>query len=368
MNMPTATPDTGLEGLNFNEVLRECLGRAAVVIDHQKKLVGLNRAAEELLGMQASDMLGRSVEVLPRSLGEIISATFANDLPQEREITLPAGERGDLAIYISTSVVQRATGGDRQVVMILSDMTSAKSLEQHLRHLDCLASIGTLSVSMAHEIKNAFVPVKTFLELLVEQNKGADLGDVVSRELKRIDSILSQMMRYAGPAKPTFAPLHLHDLLRHCFRLIEPQLTAKRIRLKKSLAAVPDLIKGDSYQLEQALLNLLFNAIEAMEPEAELSVATEPPAPSAQAVTNGAGVARQANLCLKIRDTGIGIPPENISRLFEPFFTTKTKGVGLGLSITRRIVQEHSGTISVESELQHGTTFTIFLPRAGSGG
>ena len=130
--------------------------------------------------------------------------------------------------------------------------------------------------------------------------------------------------------------------------------------------ASSDLNKGDSYQLEQALLNLLFNAIEAVEPGGQLSVMTEQAAALADSEVK-VGAAQDAKLCLKIKDTGVGIPPENISRLFDPFFTTKTKGIGLGLSITRRIIQEHNGTIAVESELHQGTTFSILLPRAGNG-
>src|SRR5438552_13316764 len=147
---------------------------------------------------------------------------------------------------------------------VVSESSLAEDPEQQMRHLNRLASIGTLSASMAHEIKNALVPVKTFVELLIKDNKGADLADIASREIKRIDSIVSQMLKFGGPAKPTFALLHLHDVLEHCLRLVEHQLTAKRIRLTRSLAAAPDLLCGDSYQLEQGLLNLLLNAIEAM--------------------------------------------------------------------------------------------------------
>src|SRR5262249_40181844 len=152
----------------------------------------------------------------------------------------------------------------------------------------------------------------------------------------------SQMLRFAGPAKPTFATLHLHEVIEHSLRLVEHQLAAKKIRLNKSLAASPDLLRGDSYQLEQVLLNLFFNAIHAMAPGGELTVATEltsgiavPAVPPGVSPSNhsagGTPASLATQLCLRVRDSGPGIPPENIPRLFDPFFTTKKKGVGLGL-------------------------------------
>src|ERR1051326_2737267 len=151
---------------------------------------------------------------------------------------------------------------------------------------------------MAHEIKNALVAVKTFLDLLISKNKDADLADVVGREFKRIDYIVSQMLKFAGPAKPTFAVLHLHEVIEHSLRLVGPQLAGKKIHLKKTFTASPDLARGDSYQLEQALLNLLFNAIEAMSPNGELAVSTDlAPASGAPDI---AEAAKQSKLSFRI--------------------------------------------------------------------
>ena len=270
-------------------------------------------------------------------------------------MTLPGKDGGSLALHVCTSILHSDKADPPRVVAVLHDLTPARELEQRMRHLDCLASIGTLSASMAHEIKNALVAVKTFLDLLIQQNKDAELAGVVSREISRVDSIVSQMLRFAGPAKPTFSTIHLHDLLEHSLRVVQPQLKAKNLRLAKSLAASPDFFRGDNYQLEQALLNLVFNAIEAMSPKGLLSIATD----LVPATATG-----PAQLRLRITDTGLGIPAENIPRLFDPFFTTKTKGTGLGLSITRRIIHEHDGSIAVESQVNTGTTFTILFPAA----
>jgi signal transduction histidine kinase len=244
----------------------------------------------------------------------------------------------------------------------LNDLTSFRNLQHHTQHLERLASIGTLSAGLAHEVKNALVAVKTFVGMLIAQNKDAELAGIVNHEIGRIDSLVSQMLRFAGPGKPTLSTVHLHEVLEHSVRLIEPHLSGSQIELHKSFAAARDLVTGDSYQLEQAFLNLLFNAVEAMASGGKLSITTElvtPPGADAPAAS------QPTHLAVKIKNSGSGIPAEHLGRLFDPFFTTKTYGTGLGLSITRRIVQEHRGTISVESIPNEGATFTILLPCVG---
>jgi two-component system, NtrC family, sensor kinase len=220
--------------------------------------------------------------------------------------------------------------------------------EQNMRRLDRLASLGLLSAGMAHEIKNGLTAIQTFIELLLQKGEDKELAEVVGRELKRIDSLASQMLRFAAPGKNEFASVRVHDLLDLSLRLVEHQISGKLISLQRDYKAAPDTVRGDEFQLQQAFMNLLFNAIEAMGMSGELSVSTE--------ITDG------KELKIQIRDTGVGITPENLGRLFEPFFTTKKNGTGLGLAISQRIVIEHGGNISAKSEIKNGSTFTISLP------
>jgi signal transduction histidine kinase len=226
--------------------------------------------------------------------------------------------------------------------------------EQNMRRLDRLASLGLLSAGMAHEIKNGLTAIQTFIELLLQKGEDRELAEVVGRELKRIDSLVSQMLRFAAPGKNEFASVRVHELLDHSLRLVEHQISGKLISLKRDYKAAPDTVRGDEFQLQQAFMNLLFNAIEAMGTHGDLTVATE-------IVKDARG---EGLLQIKIRDTGVGIAPENLGRLFEPFFTTKKNGTGLGLAISKRIVNEHGGNITVQSEINKGSTFTVSLPQA----
>jgi signal transduction histidine kinase len=244
---------------------------------------------------------------------------------------------------------------------MLNDLTTARQLEERLNQLDRLANLGTLAATMAHEIKNALVAGKTFIDLLLEQNKEAELVEVVRREVARIAAIVSRMLKFSGPGRAEFGEVHLHEVLEHSLRLVEPQLAGKSAVLNRSFQAAPDLLKGDDYQLQQAFVNLFLNAVEALGPNGTLSVTTETCAPDASSGKRGSP-ANRPHLRVAIKDTGAGIAPENMARLFEPFFTTKPHGTGLGLAITRRIIQEHRGDISVESQPGQGTAFQILLP------
>ena len=353
--------ETDLLQLTSPETVLESLTPALLAVNTARKVSSLNPQAERLLSAAGGSTVLGGLESFPEALRQAVEQSFqTSEAMPERLIELPRPSGAARRVRLSTLPLGASDGSTTGVLVVLTDLTASEELQKQMHHLDCLASIGTLSASMAHEIKNALVAVKTFVDLLVRKNKGADLADIVGREIHRIDSIVSQMLKFAGPAKPTFSSLHLHGLLEHCLRVVEHQLGAKQVRLKKSLAASSDRVRGDSYPLEQVFLNLFLNAMDAMRPGGELSITTdlvaEPDASSA--------APPEALLRVRIQDNGVGIPPENIPRLFDPFFTTKSDGTGLGLSITRRIIQEHNGSINVESGPGSGTTFTLLLPCA----
>src|SRR5262249_20356588 len=151
-----------------------------------------------------------------------------------------------------------------RVVVLLKDFSSTKKLEHNLQRLDRLASAGTLSAGMAHEIRNAFVAVKTFIDLLLEKNKDDELAELVRHEMKRVDSIVSQMLKFSGPAQPAFASVSLHKVLDRSLRLAQHRVEGRLIVFERQFQAESDSMKGDDNQLEQAFVNLLLNAVEAI--------------------------------------------------------------------------------------------------------
>jgi len=353
------------QGLSFAKALRDCLAFGTILVDSRKQVISLSGPARQLLGLSQSQSALPAFDRLPAPLRAVARETLASGkAPADRQVELTQAGRGPVTLHLSAVPLQTGRKGSG-VLLVLSDLTAARQLEERIRQLDRLATLGTLAAGMAHEIKNALVAGKTFVDLLLERQQGAELAGVVRRELGRIDALVSRMLNFAGPPRTTFSPVRLHEILEHSLRLVQPQLQAKAISLTRAFQAAPDLLSGDDYQLQQAFVNLFLNALEAMGPDGTLSVTTEIIAPgTALAGADGAAPA-PAQLRLTIKDDGAGIPPEHMGRLFEPFFTTKASGTGLGLPITRRIIEEHRGTITVQSQPDHGTAFQILLPAAG---
>lgn len=224
-------------------------------------------------------------------------------------------------------------------------------LQENLRRLDRLANLGIVSASVAHEIKNGLTAISAFVDILLEKGEDKEMAGVVRRELKRIDQLVTQMLRFSSPKPVARTSLHIHSVLDHSLRLLEHQMADRVIALKRDYQATCDKVYGDESQLQQAFMNLLMNGVEAIINDGELTVFTENH-------TDGNG---RRHLKIYIRDTGPGIAPEHLSRVFEPFFTTKKNGTGLGLAICQRITHEHHGNLEVHSELKKGSTFIISL-------
>jgi signal transduction histidine kinase len=366
IDVPVAKAERQNDGLDFVSVLRDCLNCAVVTLNERRVVNAFNPRAEQLTALRADQVIGHGPEALPAPLQQIIKEAFASGLPiSERRVILRDLRQGDLVIQAGAVSIRDDDGEISGLVVVLNDISTVSKWESNLRRLDRLHSVGTLSASMAHEVKNAFVAVRTFVDLLLEKNQEADLAEIVRMEMHRIDSIIGQMLKFSGPARPAFASLHLHFLLDKSLLLIQHLLDDKKIKLTRSFGAASDLVDGDQDQLEQAILNLLLNALDAMEFNGRLEVLTE--ILPANARIEGLPPAKDRRLLrVVIRDSGVGISAENMQRLFEPFFTTKPAGTGLGLAITKRIILEHQGVISVASELNKGTAFSIILPVHGA--
>jgi signal transduction histidine kinase len=247
------------------------------------------------------------------------------------------------------------------MLVSLHNLSAARELEAKSARLQKLATVGTLSAGVAHEIKNALVAIKTYVDLLLEKEPESDSAMLVRSEVGRIDSLTSQVLRFAGPARPEMGPVSVHGILRDALKLVRPQLQGRRAEEVVLLEAAQDTVNGDVKQLEQAFLNLILNAVEAIEPGGRVVVRTELVV-ATEHVSRLEPDRRQPQIQVEIKDTGPGIPDSIAGRLFTPFLTTKPGGTGLGLAVTRRIVQEHHGRIAVETKAGSGTSFRILLP------
>ncbi|MFZ5861799.1 MAG: ATP-binding protein [Nitrospirota bacterium] len=226
-----------------------------------------------------------------------------------------------------------------------------------------MSAVGTLAAGLAHEINNPLVPISTFLQMLPAKRAEASedpeywgtLYQVTVKEVERIRGLIRQLLNYSkfiGAAAPLLAAADLHAVIEHTAALLAPQARLNGV----SIAVQPDaslgLVQMDQERMTQVVLNLMLNAIQAMPSGGTLTVST-------RATT----VRSLPHVELRVTDTGVGISEENLERLFTPFFTTKGhEGSGLGLLTCYHVVDEHRGTIAVDSALGRGTTFAVVLP------
>ena len=347
----------------YNEILVQNLTTGVVAADADGHITVFNQEAAQIAGLNTNGV-ERTVNDLPAPLREIIQTTLTSGERQEdREVELAGG-----TFARASSAIFRGQGGELLgALMVVTDITALKRLELQIRRSDRLASLGTLSAGMAHEIKNPLVSIKTFAQLLPERYHESDFRETFSglivHEIDRIDSLVNQLLRFARPAKPLLRPMHVHEILDKTLRLVQHRLYQKEIKVTQKWEAPIDTIRADGDQLEQVFLNFFLNAMDAMKRGGELTVSTETRS-GESLITHLLPEDGERNeaLHISIRDTGEGIKKEDIARVFDPFFTTKNFGTGLGLSVVHGIIEEHGGQIEVESELAKGTSFHIFLP------
>lgn len=356
--MTGANPNVGSPGLNFEDLLQASCTCGVLSIDAGGAITFVSPEAEKMLHLPNADKSSLTAK-LPPTLQALVTETQTTGLTiTDRKIVLDPDRQRAPAISVT---VMPATAREKsgKLVVLLKDFSYTRKLEENLRRLDRLASAGTLSAGMAHEIRNALVAIKTFVDLLLEKNKDDDLAEIVSHEMQRMVSLVSQILKFAVPAQPVFSRISVHKILERSLLLAQHRAEGRLITFDRKFDVEKDVIEGDNHQLEQAFVNLLLNAVEAISGSGSLSVTTD-------AATDDENHGREGEsrrwLRIRVSDTGAGITQENMRRLFEPFFTTKQNGTGLGLAVTRRIIEEHNGTIGVESQPGKGTTFTVLLP------
>jgi signal transduction histidine kinase len=230
-----------------------------------------------------------------------------------------------------------------------------RELQERVRQTERLANVGTLTGGLAHEIKNPLSTVQLNLQLLKEDLDPKDQShariihrlDTVQREASRLKDILDDFLRFAGKIELQRVPTDLNVLLEELVDFFTPQAQLQRVQLRLKKSDTPLVVPIDVRLVKQAVLNLMINALQAMDDGGELIL---------QAAHNGAAA------MIDVIDTGRGISHNDQKRIFDAYYSTKKGGTGLGLAMAKRIAEEHGGSLAVRSEVGKGTDFTVRLP------
>jgi two-component system, NtrC family, sensor kinase len=226
-------------------------------------------------------------------------------------------------------------------------------LEDQLIENEKLTSIGLLAAGVAHEVNTPLAVISSYAQMLRKEMSPEDwrhrLLDKIAKQTFRASDIVNNLLNFSRTNATEFTEVDIHRVITDTVALLEHQLKSSRVRVEQELRAECPITIGNAGKLQQVFLNLFVNARDAMPEGGELRIVTE---------------TMSSKIEIIVQDTGMGISPENIKKVYDPFFTTKApgKGTGLGLSVSYGIVQEHSGTISVDSKPGLGTSFRLELP------
>jgi signal transduction histidine kinase len=272
-------------------------------------------------------------------------------------------EEGDLQYRVSIQrddeIGSLATAFDQMAERLLQREKELKESQNVLRRADRLSSLGLLTAGLAHEIRNPLVAIRTFTQLLPERYNDAEFREgfqgLALKEVDRICGLVTDLLSFARPSRPNVVEENLNDVADGIARILETEAKEKGVEISRDFAANLPKVWIDREQMKQVFMNLILNAIQAMRQGGSIYISTRPYS------KNEAGEPGRF-VQVEIRDTGVGIPEENLDHIFDPFFTSKDEGSGLGLSISHQIVQEHGGYVTVESKIGVGTSFFINLP------
>jgi signal transduction histidine kinase len=276
----------------------------------------------------------------------LVSQPVRDLLKQMRRV-----ERGDFSARAEAQRPDEIGELARDFNAMVRSLDAAKrelheSHEKQMQQASKLASIGELASGIAHEIRNPLAGIGAAVEVLGEREAALATGEItveIRRQIKRLNTMLCSLLDFARQREPEIAPCDVAGIVRPMLALVRPDAQKSHIEIVEELPQDLPAIRADAGQAQQALLNVLLNAIQAMPNGGKLTVG---------AFVNG-------NVAIRVQDTGAGIPDENLQKIFSPFFTTKHRGTGLGLAITRTIMEKHGGRVGVESKLGEGTTFTL---------
>jgi two-component system NtrC family sensor kinase len=357
-----------IETKNFLESVIEKAGDAISVFDLRGNILSWNEGAERIYGHRKEEVLGkRFPEVLyphdPQSrdeeddlLNQLMARVKQGKVVSNVEVKRKTKDGRDIVTSMTLSPLKDSEGKIIGASRICRDITQLKKAEERLIQAERLSCLGELSAGVAHEIRNPLAGIKINTQVL---SRKKDLTETDRRILEstqegieKIQKIVDDMLNFARPKPAHFQEENINEVIEKSLPVLQAKLRKGDITLKFEKGEGLRRVRIDVHQIQQVLLNLMLNAIQAMEKGGALTIRTFP--------ENEGGVG------VMIRDTGVGIPPAQLKNFFDPFFTTKSEGTGLGLSISMKVLDNHRASLEAESEEGKGSAFTLHFPGGGT--
>jgi PAS domain S-box-containing protein len=341
-------------------------------------VVGCNQTESHLLGISKEDIIGKPlISLYPPAFHEQVRSNLKKIF--DRGVELKGLEeqirRSDgtlIDVSVNTSLVYDTNGHPTIARMVLRDITEKKKMEAKLLQAQKIDSIGNLAGGIAHDFNNILTAILGSASIMRRKVKDDDRWtkyiDLIETTSRRGASVARQLLTFARKGTPHVEAVDVNTVLDQTMRLFEAT-APKSIHVKCVLSPEPVIVNGDDGQLQQAFLNLCLNARDAMPDGGVLVVNCRHMYLDEEHAQQFAEGKPGNYVMVSVADSGMGIPPNLVNQIFEPFFTTKEpgKGTGLGLSVVYGVVRSHSGYVTVNSEVNSGTIFTLYLPQSSNG-
>ena len=364
---------------------------AFILLDGNFKIQTTSAAFSSVMGFPAEDVLNRDCETLLCGSGfcqHCVAREAAASGAIESHVDVVSGRPDGDRFFEHIAIPMRTNGETGSIIEIITDITKRKQFEQRLIQAERLTAAGEMSAIIAHEFRNSLTSIKMILQLQRESKRlsrsdGKSL-DVALHSIYHMERVVTELLNFARPAPLQFRRVGIASVINECIAFVELQMAKSHVALRKTIDSSLPALRLDPSRFKEALINILLNAVQAIDAKAEraeyehidLSVEQRVLRRSVRQLVgvegseeNGKNEVSEVNLrqgtrciVIEVKDTGAGIEPENMKRIFDPFFTTKVNGTGLGLPLVKRTVNAHGGVVGIRSENGGGATLAITMP------
>lgn len=355
-----AKKEQELENLQLQtKTILNAISNTVLMVDTNNKVIMCNKAYEDVTGLKANDLVGLDLNELNELL-YISNKNLLTDAIQGKstnkihEVSIKTTNGNKKELVMNAATIFNVDGEIIGAIRIGSDVTNIKIEQQRLQQQEKLALLGVMASGIVHEIKNPLTSIKGFSQMIMAKasdERMKQYASIIVDEVNSANKVVTDFLTFAKPQPPVLKDTTVNELVKSMELVLDTQSFVKGVQTNFDLSSDETPIMVDEIQIKQVLLNIVKNAIEAMNETEE---------PKLNIIT---GLIKSSNkVFITISDNGKGMSLEAISQIGTPFFSTKDKGTGLGMSICYQIIKEHGGSIEIESELDKGTTFIITLP------
>jgi PAS domain S-box-containing protein len=352
--------DKLIEMKKFNEDILRNISTGIITTDKEGNIKLINEAATKILGYKVK--WPNKSDYIIKTLLNQLKTTIDTQRTIHNMYDFKKENKSKMYLDVTTSLLKTEEGYINGAICNFNDITERKKIENRMERMNRLASLGQLAAGLAHEIRNPLAGMKTSVQVLKNRLKKTvsestlELFSGILYEIDRLNNLITELLDFAKPHFPKCEVVNIMEILKRALDLTRKAMDEKSIKTDIMVKATDLIVFVDKAQIEQVFLNIITNAVRAMDLQGTLNI-----------IIDDHYDQKNDFLIIEFRDNGCGINQENIEKIFDPFFTTDSQGTGLGLSVVHNLIAENNGEIEVESSVGVGTSFKIKLPMSVGG-